>query len=81
MNNRCNPSLQKAKAIYAEREARVEALASTGRITAADLEKLDRIGRCKVANDHWGLCDEQARRALINDPHHFVRSCAVLASK
>lgn len=79
MNNRRQTSPQKAKAIYADREARVEALASTGCIKAADLEALDRIGRCKVANDHWGLCDEQARRALINDPHHFVRSCAALA--
>lgn len=79
MNHRRQPSPQEAKAIYAEREARVEALASTGSIKAAELEALDRIGRCKVANDHWALCDEQARHALINDPHHFVRSCAAFA--
>ncbi|PWD01994.1 MULTISPECIES: hypothetical protein [Pseudomonas] len=79
MNKRRQPSPQEAKVIYAEREARVDALASSGSITSADLKTLDRIGRCKVANDHWSICDEQARNALANDPHHFVRSCAALA--
>jgi len=71
---------QKLEALYAERDAAVAALGTKGRIEAADLASLDRLGRCKVANEHWGICDESARHALLNDAHHFVRSCASLAA-
>lgn len=67
------------KRIYTEREAAIEKLIAKGTIVASDLQGLDRIGRCTVAIDHWGICDESARQALRDDVHHFVRSCAALA--
>ncbi len=74
------PSPQELEVLYAERDAAVLALAAKGRIEAPDLVALDRLGRCKVANEHWGICDGSARQALLNDPHHYVRSCACLAA-
>lgn len=67
---------------YDKRAESVSSLAETGRIEAADLRELDYLGRCKVANEHWGICEASARQALLNDQHHFVRSCArIEASK
>lgn len=74
------PSPQELEVLYAERDAAVLALATKGHIEAPDLVALDRLGRFKVANEHWGICDSTARHALLNDPHHFVRSCASLAA-
>ncbi|MDG1580954.1 hypothetical protein [Pseudomonas sp. GOM6] len=74
------PSPQQLEVLYAEREAAVLALAGKGTIVAASLADLDRLGRCKVANEHWGICDESARQALLNDAHHSVRACATLAA-
>ncbi|MGP0171303.1 hypothetical protein ACSVIJ_05395 [Pseudomonas sp. NCHU5208] len=74
------PTPHELKLLYAERETAVACLAAKGSIGAADLQALDRLGRCKVANEHWGLCDEAARHSLLNDSHHFVRSCASLAA-
>jgi hypothetical protein len=76
MSKAAYPNPQALEVLYALRDAGVSALADKGRIEAADLVPLDRIGRCKVANEHWGICDGSARHALINDSHHFVRSCA-----
>lgn len=80
MSKPAYPSPQELEVIYAERDAAVAALAAKGKIEAADLAPLDRLGRCKVANEHWGICDESARHALLNDMHHFVRACACLAA-
>ncbi|WP_153785364.1 hypothetical protein [Pseudomonas sp. EMN2] len=67
---------------YDKRAERVSSLAEAGQIEAADLHELDYLGRFKVANEHWGICDTSARQALLNDQHHFVRSCArIEASK
>lgn len=74
------PSPQELEALYAKRVSAVSALADKGRIEAVDLVSLDRLGRCKVANEYWAICDESARRALLNDAHHFVRSCASFAA-
>ncbi|CAI9912150.1 TPA: hypothetical protein ACNVX4_005943 [Pseudomonas aeruginosa] len=73
------PRPQQLEVLYAEREKAVSSLGTKKSIQAADLEALDYLGRCKVANEHWQICDESARRALLNDAHHFVRSCAKLA--
>lgn len=73
------PNQIQAEAIYAAREARVNALASKGNITVEDLEDLDYNGRCRVCNELWAICDDQARKSLKNDSHHFVRSCASVA--
>ncbi|EKF7416907.1 TPA: hypothetical protein MXR76_004046 [Pseudomonas aeruginosa] len=73
------PRPQQLEVLYAEREKAVSTLGSKSVIQAADLDTLDYLGRCKIANEHWQICDETARRALLNDAHHFVRSCAKLA--
>lgn len=80
MSKPAYPAPLALEALYAKRAADVFALAEKGIIEAADLESLDRLGRCKVANEHWPICTESARRALRNDPHHFVRSCADLST-
>ena len=66
--------------LFAQRQDAVAMLVTTGGIKAEDLNPLDRLGRCMVANDHWSICDEAARSALLNDQHPHVRSCARLAS-
>lgn len=67
--------------IYRTRERRVEQLKALSSISSADLVGLDRLGRCRVANELWGRCLESARSELLNDSHHFVRSCALLANE
>lgn len=49
-------------------------------IDVNDLTGIDRHCRCVVAAELWDLCTENARRYLLTDGHHFVRSCAVLSS-
>lgn len=66
--------------LFAQRQDAVAMLVTTGGIKAEDLNPLDRLGRCMVANDHWSICDEAARSALLNDQHPHVRSCARLAA-
>lgn len=65
--------------LYAKRDADVAELSRKEQIGEADLAHLDHLGKCRIANDHWRLCDDSARRSLLNDAHHFVRSCAALA--
>jgi hypothetical protein len=72
MSRSAYPSPKELEVLYARRDAAVASLGGKDRITAADLAVLDRLGRCKVANEHWAICDEPA--------HHFVRSCAQLAA-
>lgn len=72
-------SPEELEILYAKREADVAALSKKDQIGEADLAHLDHLGKCRIANDHWRLCDASARRSLLNDAHHFVRSCAELA--
>lgn len=65
----------KMEAVYAKREELVCAMAETGAIRPADLAKLDRLGRFTVARDHWGICDQFVREALLVD-HSHVQSAA-----
>ncbi|HFS8928961.1 TPA: hypothetical protein ACH1VU_006237 [Pseudomonas aeruginosa] len=80
MSKPAYPSPKELVVLYAERDAAVAAMADKGIIEAADLAPLDCLGRCKVANEHWGICDVSARHTLLNDTHHFVRACACLAA-
>ncbi|MEL7968086.1 hypothetical protein AAG587_17085 [Vreelandella neptunia] len=69
------------EAVYAKRAAVVQAVASTGSIKVNDLPELDRLGRFTVAMEHWSICDQGARDALLNDQHPHVRSCALNRSQ
>ena len=73
------PSPKQIEAIYTQRDADVARLSESLVIEPADIAALDRLGRCKVANELWAKCSESTRSALRTDEHHFVRSCAALA--
>jgi len=66
--------------LFAVRDAYISDLRAKGVIDANDLLALERTGKCTVANDHWHICTKEARDALLNDAHHFVRSCAAIAA-
>ena len=73
------PSPAEILAKYNVRNAAVARLAELPSIAESDLDGLDHIGRCRVATELWSKCSERTRARLRTDPHHFVRSCAVLA--
>lgn len=65
--------------LYTVRKECIDDLKKVGYVTLSDLERLDRIGRFQVANDCWHLCTQKARKALLEDQHHQVRSTAALS--
>ena len=71
------PSHAEMQGIYAERDADIAAMRQRGVVAPPDLLAVDRLGRCRVANELWGICTQEARQALLEDPHPHVRSCAV----
>ena len=76
---RC-PKPGEIERLFEQRDLLIGTLVSKGAIEAKDLDNLERSGKCIVANEHWHLCTKDARDALLNDGHHFVRSCADIAS-
>jgi hypothetical protein len=73
-------SAEEVAALYAQRKALVLILGIKGVVTVKDVRKLDRLGRCDVANGLWSSCTQDAKDALLADPHHQVRSCATVAN-
>lgn len=67
--------------LYALREEEIRRLASLPEVAATHLLGLDWGARAKVADLLFTRCSAQARYALLNDAHHFVRSSAVLAER
>ncbi|CAN7648138.1 hypothetical protein LJR129_005048 [Acidovorax sp. LjRoot129] len=67
--------------LYATRDRLIDQLARQGRVSAPDLDALDRLGRCRIANEHWQICEIEARSRLLDDEHHQVRSCAWVANQ
>lgn len=65
--------------LYETREELIQELSAQRTISQADASGLDRGGLCRLADDHWSACSEDLRQAMLNHPHHFVRSCAVIA--
>lgn len=65
--------------LYALRAEEVLQLASRDSIEVQDLLALDRGARFMVAESHFDACSVDARYALLNDVHHWVRSAAKLA--
>lgn len=78
MKHRC-PIQSQVERLYEAREDLLQQLLAKGAVTAEDLANLDRLGRCKVASDHWAICTAQARSDLLVDQHHQVRSSAVIS--
>lgn len=76
---RC-PKPGEIERLFEERDRMIANLQAKGAIDAKDLHDLERSGKCIVANEHWNLCTKDARDALHNDGHHFVRSCAAIAA-
>lgn len=80
LKNRCHERTH-IERLYAVRDRMIAQLARKGRVTASDLDSLDRLGRCKIANEHWDICEIEARSRLLDDEHHQVRSCAWVANQ
>ncbi|MGE8063786.1 hypothetical protein [Pseudomonas sp. NPDC089569] len=72
-------SLSRNTILYETREELIQELSTRRSISQADASGLDRGGLCRLADDHWGACSEDLRQAMLKHPHHFVRSCAVIA--
>lgn len=70
---------QVVERLYEIRKWEVSRLAEQNVIAPADLVPLDRGARFMVADTLFAKCNEQAREALLNDPHHGVRSTAFLS--
>ncbi|WP_139313514.1 hypothetical protein [Rhodoferax antarcticus] len=73
-----HPSPAEIEKIYSDRKAQVAGLAAKGSISVQDIQALTRHGRFQVADELWTICDEGAKKALISDEHHHVRSAAIL---
>jgi hypothetical protein len=78
MKGRCSVQSD-VERLYEAREVLLQQLLAKGLVTAEDLANLDRLGRCKVASEHWAICSAEARRDLLADQHHQVRSCAAVS--
>lgn len=76
---RC-PRPGETEQLFAARDACVARLREVGRVEVQDLRALERSGKCIVANELWSLCTKEAQQALLEDEHHFVRSCAQISS-
>lgn len=74
-------SMVRNAARYQKRDFQIASLSAKGSVTPEDLHDLDRIGRCSVANELWGICTTEARSRLLDDSHHFVRSCASISAR
>lgn len=70
------PAPAEIERLYALRDAFIRTLRAKGLVDVREIGELDRLGRCQVASDHWDLCTQEARDALLEDPHHQVRACA-----
>jgi hypothetical protein len=69
---------QHVRVFYADRNRQVEALSKYKSISATDVHLLDRLGRFRIADELWSLCDSTARNALLNDENAHVRNAAKL---
>lgn len=74
------PKPGEAARLYAERDTCISNCVAKGEVTLQDLGRLERTGKCTVASDHWAICTTEVREALLNDAHHFVRSCARISA-
>lgn len=73
------PKSGEVERLYQARIRFVERLKAIGAVTLDDLGKLDRLGRFQVANECWAICSDDARKALLEDSHHQVKSTASIS--
>ena len=66
--------------MYSLRDMELAALANKAVITINDVHALERTGRSMLADTLFQKCDTDARNALLNDEHHFVRACASISN-
>lgn len=67
--------------MFTSRDAKIAELAKQPSITVADVRRLERTGRVRVADEMFDRCDPDARAELLNDEHHFVRSTASVSDR
>lgn len=71
--------IKKIEQMYSDQFQLVDNLVRMDSISASDLVELNRIGKYRLIDIAWGLLTQDARIALLNDEHHFVRASAQLA--
>lgn len=69
---------EEAAELYRLRDIDVAALVRKGAITVEDVQTLEWGGRFIVANEHFDICTDVAKHALLHDSHHGVRAAAAL---
>lgn len=82
-SSRTGRSLAPAEAVelYRLRDLDLAKLTAQQVITAEDIHGLDRLGRFRVADSLLHKCEQAAVEALLNDPHHSVRSTASISHR
>jgi hypothetical protein len=79
-HGRGNPA--KIQALYDRRDAALSALHQQDKpVDLVHLAELDRLGRCRVADELWSRCTDTGRESLLHDEHPHVRSCAKIAEQ
>lgn len=68
------------EAMYKARGIYIDELAKGHLVTPEMFAEIDTHGRTDIASALWGICNEDARKLLLKDRHHFVCSSAVLSS-
>lgn len=74
-------ALAEAVELYRLRDLDLAKLTAQEVITAEDIHGLDRLGRFRVADSLVHKCVPAAVDALLNDPHHGVRSTASISHR
>ena len=67
--------------MYRLRDAEVAVLAERSVIGVHDILGLERTGRFLIASTLFAKCDDSARKALLQDQHHGVRSAAAINAR
>lgn len=73
------PSRKEIEVMYQSRDGIVATLAAKNVIEAEDILGLDRVGKFRIASDHFSKCTPAAQGMLLNSEHAHVRSAAKLA--
>ena len=70
------------KAFNESRDTFIQSLLTAGQgITKSDIAFMESTGRAKVAAFYWDACDDDARKALLNDESVHVRGIAAGVAK
>lgn len=75
------PTQLQLKALYEANEEIIQHLTQQPIISAEDLQGKHKNVLTRLASDYWGCLSPEAREALLEHPHHFVRSSAVIGQQ